>query len=112
MIIYYTVNDPVFSDFMSLEISEAIIEDFGVESVAEMCADNYQMNGNWEGEYQNDFYIWQVEGLLIKLLGKCVVFVDYEPTFTAFSEKPEVPVEKQVTSAYVESLTPYMTKPK
>jgi hypothetical protein len=90
MIIYYTVNDPVFSDFMSLEISEDIIEDFGVESAAEMCAANYQMNGNWEGESQNDFYLWQHEAEEgPKLLGKCVVYIDYDPIFTAFEETGE-----------------------
>jgi hypothetical protein len=113
MIVYYTVNDPEFSDYMSISIGQGDIDIWGYSHAAEICAANYQSNSNWEGEHQNDFYLWSYdEDADATLLGKFVVYIDYEPFFTAHLAKPEVPVEKQVTAAYVESLTPYMTKPK
>jgi hypothetical protein len=87
MIVYYTVNDPVFSEFTPIEISDEDIECWGLSSAAEMCAANYQMNSNWGGESQNDFYLWQGDPETEpKLLGKFVVVIDFEPIFTAYEE--------------------------
>jgi hypothetical protein len=112
--VYYTTG-PEPDDYMHIAMTGDVAY-WDISYVAELCAQAYYDNSNWEGEDSIPFWLWTHDvDAGYTCLGKFEVHREFEPYFTAYEKvepKPEVPVEKQVTAAYVESLTPYMVKPK
>lgn len=86
--VHYTVDDPTFDDYNYIEVSKSQAL-YGVEYLAELCAEQYDNNSNWESASELDFYIWfnydDEEGPP-RLKGSYKVYREWSPTFTAFKK--------------------------
>lgn len=84
--LYYTF-DTEFDDYCWIEITD-LDRSFGEGWLAEMCAQNYEDNGNWESSSELDFTLWEKRDDEQPIcLGTFTVFREWEPVFSAFKKE-------------------------
>lgn len=84
--LYYTVNDKDFDDYCWIEVT-AVDRSFGINWLAEMCAQNYEDNSNWESCSELDFSLWEKKDEQPHYLGTFTVYREWQPVFSAFAKE-------------------------